>query len=279
MIEGMAMENRNLGYKSYWVAYFDLLGFENRVKGEKAIWSILEGYRTALAEIRTNPGEIRNKWFSDTFLFYTPDDSRTSFRGMETACQSFFYRMMISQIPVRGCLAVGDFYEDASDDVLVGPALIEAYRLAEGQDWLGFVLSTDAVRRREQYGIRSDCYREYDVPFDHGKSTKRLEAFILSHRFPQCCSPDEWWRCLDEMEGDAPAYVTSEQRRGEQGQSGGAPIESEMELVLRKYRNSKKYLRSLYPQLVGFVQDEYGPILLNDPEVKRKIRGLSWRLK
>ncbi len=40
------MENHKIGYKSYWVAYFDLLGFENRVKVKRAVWPILEELET-----------------------------------------------------------------------------------------------------------------------------------------------------------------------------------------------------------------------------------------
>ncbi len=54
---------------------------------------------------------------------------------------------------------------------------------------------------------------------------------------------------------------------------------SETERVRRKYRNSKKYLRSLYPQLADVVEGEYGPILQNKPEIKRKLREMNWHLK
>lgn len=262
------MENRKIGYGSYWVAYFDLLGFANRVRVMPTVWPILEEYRTVLAEIRKNPEEIRSKWFSDTFLFYTPDDSEKSFAGIDAACQFFFYRMTRSHIPVRGSLTVGDFYEDTSDGVLVGPALIDAYKLAERQDWLGFVLSPDAVRRREQYGFPRDYYREYDVPVDHSKSTERLEAFIISHDFP----PDQLWKCIDDMEGVALTMIEAENSRGEKAQSQDTRIEDERNRILRKYRNTKGYLLHIAPWLADCVEDKYGAILLNKPEVRRIVR-------
>jgi len=149
------MENGRIGYRSYWVAYFDLLGFTNMVEGEREVWPILlEVYEPLLTEIETRFKDVQCKWFSDTLVFYTPDHSKTSWDGIVNVCESFFYRTIERQIPARGCLSVGDFY--AEDDVLIGPALIDAYRLAECQDWLGFVLSPEAVRRRDQYGIRRD---------------------------------------------------------------------------------------------------------------------------
>lgn len=268
------MENGKIGYEPYWVAYFDLLGFENRIKVECASYPILEDYRTALDEMQTNPTVIGRKWFSDTFLFYTPDDSRTSLEGIRNACESFFYRMIERLIPVRGCLTVGDFHVE--DDVLVGPALIEAYRLAECQDWLGFVLSPDAVRRCEAYGIHKDWYREYDVPAKPGKPPRRLEAFILSHRFSRCCSPADWWMHLHNMEHEALDYIEAKRRQAKRRMiCGKVHSWREKNGVLRKYRNSKKYLRTLYPQLADFVQGKYGPILLNEPGVRRKVRELS----
>jgi len=273
------MDNHRIGYKSYWLAYFDLLGFENRVKVMPAVYPILDEYHTVLAEMRRNPREIICKWFSDTFLFLTPDDSEQSCGGIMAACEFLFWRLTMSHIPVRGCLTVGDlYYEDAENDIVVGPALVEAYKLGEYQDWLGFVLSDDAVRRRDQYGLRRDYYREYDVPFDHSKSTKRLEAFVLSHR-DGAFSPDWWWRCLHDMEHGALTYIKIKKRTNGEGQPGGASTESETERVLLKYQNSKKYLRSLYPQLADVVEGEYGPILRNKPEIKRKLREMDWRLK
>jgi hypothetical protein len=81
------------------------------------------------------------------------------------------------------------------------------------------------------------------------------------------------------MEHEALTFITLQEKQGAEGQSGDTSAESERERVLRKYRNSKKYLRSLSPQLADFVQGEYGPILLNRPEVRRKIRELSWHLQ
>lgn len=270
------MDNHRIGYKSYWLAYFDLLGFENRVEVMPAVYPILEEYQTALTEIRKNPQEMHCKWFSDTFLFYTPDTSVESFAGIEAACEFFFLRMTMSRIPVRGCLTIGDFYEDPSNDILVGPVLIEAYKLAEHQDWLGFILSDGAVRRRDHYGLRRDYYRAYDVPFNNSKP-KRLETFVLSHH-DGAFSPDWWW-CLDDMEHGALTYIKVKKRTGGEGQPADASSESETERVLRKYQNSKKYVRSLYPQLTDVVEGEYGPILRNRPEIKRKLREMNWHLK
>jgi hypothetical protein len=254
------MDDLGTGYRPYWVGYFDLLGFENRVKTMRWVWPILEEYDKALGQIRRNQRVIGAKWFSDTFLFYVSDDSDTAFCAIEDACESFFYRMVMSRIPVRGCLTVGDFYVDEQDGVLAGPALIDAYHLGECQDWIGFVLSRDAVTRCDQYKIRRDSYKEYDVPISDKRSgelrTERLEAFNMSHDSPP--SPAEWWKSLDDMEHDAVNFTGPEER----------------ERILQKYRNSKKYLLSLYPRLAEVVQGEYGSIASNKPEIRKKIREL-----
>jgi len=85
--------------------------------------------------------------------------------------------------------------------------------------------------------------------------------------------------CLHDMGEEALIFIQPNDGRGEEGQSRDTATESEKERILRKYRNSKRYLRDLYPQLADLVQGEYGPIFLNKPEVRRKIRELSWRLK
>ncbi|MBN1362481.1 MAG: hypothetical protein JW993_17930 [Sedimentisphaerales bacterium] len=275
------MNTHRIEYSSYWVAYFDLLGFENRVRSESTVRPTLEEYQTALHEIQCKKTEITSpKWFSDTFLLYAPDHSEKSFVEIDEACQRFFAHMVRWQVPLRGCLHVGNFYEDAEKGVLIGPALVDAYKLAECQDWLGFVLSPDAVTRREQYGASGDLYRQYDVPVDHSESIERLDALTITH--PSLhqghCRPHEWWMCLHGMENDALKVIDAKSGGHESAHAVEAPEEDERNRVLRKYRNSKKFLLHLHPELAQFVQGEYGPIPLRNRDVMGRIRDTSWHL-
>lgn len=175
-------------YESYWITYFDLLGFESvvrqpeniacRLKNEGCrprIWYTLEHFRKAREEfidLKRVYG-TQGIWFSDTFLFYTKDESHDCLIRMVNASGNFFRRMFRSLIPVRGCLAYGDLYSGPHDE-LFGPVLIDAYREAEAQDWLGFIIHRTAAERIELYekngrSVRDAMcawdYVDYAVPF------------------------------------------------------------------------------------------------------------------
>jgi hypothetical protein len=92
---------------------------------------------------------------------------------MADASGNFFRRMFNGLIPMRGCLAYGDFYCGPEGE-LFGPALIEAYEEAEAQDWLGFIIHPTAEERiklcekngRRIYdALQAYDYTEYAVPF------------------------------------------------------------------------------------------------------------------
>ena len=83
-------------------------------------------------------------WFSDTFIIYSNSDTYDDFHSVEYAGRCFFEQLIANQIPVRGALTYGALYSQLKNNVFVGPALIDAYKHAENQDWLGFVLTPAA---------------------------------------------------------------------------------------------------------------------------------------
>jgi hypothetical protein len=287
-------------YESYWITYFDLLGFEDVVReprniacqighvdGRPRIWYALEHYRRALEEFEDFKRDYRmqGKWFSDTFLFYTKDESSDCVLKIASASGAFFRRMFGGLIPMRGCLAHGDLYSGPEDE-LFGPALIDAYREAEAQDWLGFIIHPNAEERMrlcEKNG-RSVCkalqeydYRDYRVPF--------------KKKVPHDVQANSSWRCVrrflapfkKNVAADAQESRPSERRRrlaytlikpGETRehvqfllrdldhmQSVGEHLigidkdmtteekEKKRQDVRRKYENTREFLRNMPPAL------------------------------
>ena len=176
------MENSDIINGNCWVAYFDILGFKNVVNALS--WQGVHNiYNDILSEIKKHNWAVSCKWFSDAFVFYTSDDSRNSFCGMEGSLRVFFEKMFSGsreKIPFRGCLTVGEFYIDTENDIFFGPALVEAYKCAETQQWIGYVLTQQAVDKAKKYpgngGTAWDVfkryYTEYYVPFKSGKKRK-----------------------------------------------------------------------------------------------------------
>ncbi|WP_054030975.1 hypothetical protein [Desulfatitalea tepidiphila] len=148
---------KELRYRSRWFCYLDLLGFARQVE-TKSINQILPLYEKALDSIdisRNDKGKhgISFSWFSDTFIIFSQSNSAQEFALVEQAGRLFFQKLIMNQIPVRGAISCGDLYTQLERNVFIGPALIEAYRYGEGQNWLGFVLTPSAIKQLDRIGL------------------------------------------------------------------------------------------------------------------------------
>jgi hypothetical protein len=119
--------------------------------------------------------------FSDTFLIYAPDASKSSLVEMERASRLFFEFVLLRQIPLRGAMACDEFYADKSNGVFLGKALVEAHGFGEGFDWIGYVLCPSAIENMSLVGLPAsqggyaNYYKAWDAPMKNGsKSTKAL---------------------------------------------------------------------------------------------------------
>jgi len=123
-------------------------------------------------------------WFSDTFVFYSLDDTGNSFAWVDQVARWFTYFLICSDIPVRGALSCDDFYADRNNNLYYGPALVEAYEYAEAQDWIGFLLSPSSVLQLDNLGYPASERLDYaycHVPFKKGRENRigKLPACIL----------------------------------------------------------------------------------------------------
>lgn len=141
----------SLRFRTRWFCYLDLLGFTNKVKSE-SVDDLIPLYQKIARRLRRKAGPkksagIIHSWFSDTFIIYSKDDSNEEFAALENICRTFFQELIILGIPLRGAITHGKLYSKSSQNVFVGPALIDAYLYGERQDWIGFIL-TPSVNSR-----------------------------------------------------------------------------------------------------------------------------------
>ncbi len=154
------VESENIINGNCWLACFDILGFKERILGFEKTYGV--GMLNRFADViykdildtlqcaeREFQGRVYACWASDTFVFYTPDVSRTSLVLISAAAIRFVCRMIRhspSYMP-RGALGTGQFYADRQNNIFLGSALIDAYEYAEKQNWIGFVVTPSAERR------------------------------------------------------------------------------------------------------------------------------------
>lgn len=176
------MESSKIINDNCWVAYFDILGFESLLLYIQEQFSsanldvVVRCYHEQIlryveSQLKKQPNftpvEFDYACSSDSFVFFTADDSNESYLTMDHVSRLFFFRMICKEIPFRGSLTTGEFYADKQKNIFVGQGLIDAYKYAEKQDWIGFVLTPTAYEKLCGTYLdlrkRSD-YAEYDVP-------------------------------------------------------------------------------------------------------------------
>jgi hypothetical protein len=159
-----------------WVGYFDLLGVKQiyKTKDHIQIFIAISSAAERCKERSDAWGNVGYAWFSDTFIFFTNDDSAESLKAIENISRWFVYSLITNCIPVRGAISCDAFYADRENDIFFGEALLEAYKYGEAQDWIGFILSPSAEKRLKQLETLSELRLNYvhtDIPF---KTTSKL---------------------------------------------------------------------------------------------------------
>lgn len=162
------MEQTHLGfrYTNRWFAYFDLLGFKNKVLNHE-LGDVLPLYEQVLENIKNSVGNLEVKgisysWFSDTFIVFSRGSTEEEFRAIEKIASDFFGKLIIQGIPVRGSLTYGELYSQKQKNTFLGKALIDAYEYGERQQWLGFILTPMVYAYFNE--SNTDYWREHIKP-------------------------------------------------------------------------------------------------------------------
>jgi hypothetical protein len=168
-------------YERY-LAYFDFIGFRNWIltEGSESVYKRVV-YLLGLAVKGSLPNSIVNpdmsvtlrrsrvlhSNFSDTIIFYTTNTSYAAFCELLKTC-AHFIALALDIHMVRGAITHGSFYVFPEDNIHIGEALIDAYDLAEDQDWIGVALhekmkdDPNLIKHQRKY---SNCLVNYSIPF------------------------------------------------------------------------------------------------------------------
>jgi len=84
---------------------------------------------------------------------------------------------------LRGALSAGEFYSEPEENIYVSPALIDAYRYMEKQEWIGLVISPKAcseLAKINRCPPDRGKYIEYDVPVKTKEKNIKSEVVLKS---------------------------------------------------------------------------------------------------
>ena len=184
-----------------WVACFDLLGFKKAILGFEKLHGVgkLDRFAEVIYEgeilkelqrhVKNWNGIVCTCWASDTFVFYTPDDSGQSFKAISKVAILFCCGMVRHPPnPFRGALSgalgTGQFYADKQNNVFLGSAFIDAYEYAKKQNWIGFVVTPSAEKKigdiESMLNIHTLLYqyKQYDVPVKKKVSRNEIRTYL-----------------------------------------------------------------------------------------------------
>ncbi len=178
---------RPLRYRTRWFYYLDLLGFTSLVHDQN-IEQVIPLYQQALDQLKSVAKPKKRlgliySWFSDTFIIYSRNDSERDFSYVEQVGRLFFQNLLLHQIPVRGALTHGSLYSQSSENIFVGPALIDAYRYAENQTWVGFILTPSVYSRLAGTSLALTNRAHYRLVDEPGIITHEPSAPVYAFAF------------------------------------------------------------------------------------------------
>jgi hypothetical protein len=201
---------RPLRYRQRWFCYLDLLGFTSLVHN-KNIEQVIPLYKQALDHLREEAKPKKRlgliySWFSDTFIIYSRDDTEREFSYVEQVGRLFFQKLVLHHIPVRGALTHGSLYSQSSENIFVGPALIDAYNYAEKQKWLGFILTPSVFKRLDKTSLALDKRAHYRPVSEPGiichEPSSPIYAFAFNNGTVNGRNP--YLAALEHMKAAAP---------------------------------------------------------------------------
>ncbi len=176
-----------------FVAYFDILGYKQFLDNcpptdvEKWVDKIflnvelsISGGKTtkaggiAIADL--SKSNISATVFSDTIVFWTPDDSISSFTELLGSAYEFNWRMILFDFPIRGYVNFGEIGVRKGNPTakygvnsIFGKEALRAYYMAESMEWAGTVIDENVVSKVNSESdfekLISDKVIQYKVPF------------------------------------------------------------------------------------------------------------------
>ena len=161
-------ENAPILCKTGIVALIDMLGTrrprspddEERIHNN---WSAFKQYADRLVEEDPGLQDCKVSAFSDTMFVTAKGNAEPLLGAFGRVAASLIPKSIDLDIPIRGCVAAGKFYE-SGQSLFTGPAVSEAASYYERPQWIGISSCPSAYSRIDGMGSGRACYTKYDMP-------------------------------------------------------------------------------------------------------------------
>lgn len=183
--------------RKVYVCHFDILGMKSVLRRSNfEAWQTICELATAqdnreLPITEDSRNSLTERFFSDTIIISTCDDSDMSLHTILARSFELFKSAFRSHIPLRGGVAYGSWIEGKEEkrELFTGDALLRAFDLGESQQMIGICLC-DVVRERffrTPFRLISGdpVIKDYTVPLKMGE---RIERPVLN--WPAICQQE-----------------------------------------------------------------------------------------
>lgn len=139
-----------------WVAYFDLLGFKEKLKTspmfiiQDELDEIVQDLRALAKEFEENLAYL---FYADTFIFYSKSDENKHYPGLLLAATYFMEKCIYKGTALRGAISFGEIAVGHDSRIMMGGAFLESHRYGEDQNWLGLILTPKASDQLQKMNL------------------------------------------------------------------------------------------------------------------------------
>jgi len=184
------------------VAVCDILGFTNLIlnhdldaliTGKLSLFRKLLGFSVMHGAVPDFPAglkELREQnrvglaWFSDTIIIYAKKDDDLSCRNVLETVGWLLFHTMWSQTRIRAGIAYNEFFAEPENEIFLGKAIVEAYKLEQDQEWSGAALTLEAANRIPKPATTGERFQwwicSYEIPMkppkDPMKTTEPIQC-------------------------------------------------------------------------------------------------------
>lgn len=206
------------------VAVFDILGFSQFVRNAdlSSLPEILQETYGLSRAASVSADFVRSILISDTIVLYALEEDDIISPAMVVISSSNLLNVFArSGTLLRGALTFDHIFVDEEKNVLIGPALVRAYELAQLQDWAGAM-------------VDPQCSDVFSSSMEHGPEASRSN--LVKYPAPLKTGKREEFLCIGWMHRARLTrnllYALFFKERGQTPEH----------TVYRKYRNTLEYL-------------------------------------
>ncbi len=140
-------------YQNTLVAFFDIQAYSSFIKCNgmvEAVRKTTNCLQTIKSTASTNAFDVKfDHWILSDSIIVVVDTNRSplfagSLSWFLQTCSMIMRISLTNGFPLRGAIGGGDFYKDG--EIMVSSALVDAVKHEKEQDWLGAVLTPNALK-------------------------------------------------------------------------------------------------------------------------------------